>query len=47
MNIFKSTKAKELHDKIILLTTKALKADALLTNDKELVNLQEVHIIWT
>ncbi|MEM2133912.1 MAG: PIN domain-containing protein [Candidatus Jordarchaeaceae archaeon] len=47
LNIFKSTKAKELHDKIIILTTKALKADALLTNDKELVNLQEVNIIWT
>nr|MDO8081126.1 PIN domain-containing protein [Candidatus Freyarchaeota archaeon] len=47
LNLFKSTKAKELHDKIIILTAKALKADALLTNDKELVNLQEVNIIWT
>lgn len=45
LNLFKSNKAKELRDKIIILTAKALKADALLTTDKELVN--QVNIVWT
>ncbi|WXG41471.1 MAG: PIN domain-containing protein [Candidatus Freyarchaeum deiterrae] len=47
LNLLKSSKAKELHDKIIILTAKALKADALLTKDEELVKIREVNIIWT
>ena len=43
---FQKTKAKELHDKIIILTAKALKANALITKDKELMQLKEVNIIW-
>ncbi|MFB0562040.1 MAG: type II toxin-antitoxin system VapC family toxin [Candidatus Lokiarchaeia archaeon] len=47
LNLLESTKAREIHDKIIILTAKALKADALLTKDEELVKLNEIKIIRT
>lgn len=46
LNLFRATKAREIHDKIILATAKLLKAEALITKDKELRKLGEVKIIW-
>lgn len=46
LDLFKGTKAKEIHDKIILSTAKLLKAQALVTKDEELQNLQEVRTLW-
>lgn len=46
LNLFTSTKAKEIHDKIIVSTVKALNADALITKDEEIIRLKEVAVIW-
>ncbi len=46
LGLFDRTKAKEIHDKIIVLTAKVLKAHALITKDKEIVELKEVNTIW-
>ena len=42
----KKSKVKEIHDKIIVATTKVLKAEALLTKDKEIRRIGEVKTIW-
>jgi predicted nucleic acid-binding protein len=46
LNLFEKTKAKEIHDKIIISTTKLLKAQALITKDRELLESSEVKTIW-
>ncbi len=46
LNLFEETKAKEVHDKIIISTTKHLKAEALITKDKEILQLCEVKTLW-
>ncbi|OYT55842.1 MAG: hypothetical protein B6U77_00885 [Candidatus Hecatellales archaeon ex4484_218] len=47
LNLFDTTKAEEIHDKIIVSTVKALKADALITKDKNISRLKEVKTIWS
>ena len=37
LNLFDTTKAEEIHDKIIVSTVKVLKADALITKDKNIL----------
>jgi len=46
LNLIRTTKAKELHDKIIVLTCRAVDADGLVTNDRKLSALGEVKTIW-
>lgn len=46
LNLFGETRAKEIHDKIMISTAKILKAQALITNDEELRNLGEVKTLW-
>lgn len=46
LNHFKETKATEIHDKIITLTAKLLKAEALITKDEKLRKLDEVKTLW-
>jgi len=46
INLFEETKAKEIHDKIIISTIKLLKAQALITKDEELRKLGEVMTLW-
>lgn len=43
---FRKTKATEIHDKIIISTAKMLNAVALITKDRQLINLSEVKTIW-
>ncbi|HID17772.1 TPA: type II toxin-antitoxin system VapC family toxin [Candidatus Bathyarchaeota archaeon] len=47
LNLFHATKAKEIHDKIIVLTAKILKADALITKDENIRKLKEIKTIWS
>lgn len=47
LDLFKKTRAKEIHDKIIISTAKLVKADALITKDEELKKLEEVKVIWS
>jgi len=46
LNLFEETKAREIHDKIIILTAKLLKAEALITKDEELHRLGEAKVLW-
>jgi len=46
LNLFDDTKAKEIHDKIIVSTAKLLRAKALITKDEELHGLAEVKTLW-
>ena len=46
LNLFHNTRAKEIHDKIIVLTAKVLGADALITKGQDLVRLGEVKTLW-
>jgi len=46
LDIFEETKAREIHDKIIISTARLLKAEALITKDEELLKLGEVKILW-
>lgn len=46
LNFFEETKAKEIHDKIIISTTNLLKAEALITKDEELCELREAKTLW-
>jgi len=46
LNIFEETKAREIHDKIIVSTAKLLKAEALVTKDEGLRELGEVKTLW-
>ncbi len=46
LNIFEETKAKEIHDKIIISTVKLVKAQALITKDEQLRNLGEANTLW-
>jgi predicted nucleic acid-binding protein len=46
LNLFEETKTREIHDKIIISTTKLLKAKALITKDEELQKLGEVITLW-
>jgi len=46
LNLFVETKAKEIHDKIIVSTAKLLKVNALITKDEELHGLAEVKTLW-
>ncbi|MEM3437166.1 MAG: PIN domain-containing protein [Nitrososphaerales archaeon] len=46
LNLFEETKAKEIHDKIIILTAKLLKAQALITKNEEIIKLGEVKTLW-
>ncbi|MFQ5711435.1 MAG: type II toxin-antitoxin system VapC family toxin [Candidatus Geothermarchaeales archaeon] len=42
----KKSRARKIHDKIIIATTKVLRAEALLTKDLEIRKLGEVKTIW-
>jgi len=42
----RKTRAKDIHDKIIVATVRHLKAEALVTKDKEIRKLKEVRPIW-
>ncbi|KPV65528.1 MAG: PIN domain protein [Candidatus Bathyarchaeota archaeon BA1] len=46
LDLFRHTKAREIHDKIIVSTTKVVKANALITKDEALKKLEEVNTIW-
>jgi len=46
LNLFEKTKATEIHDKIILSTARLLKAEALITKDERLRELDEVKTLW-
>jgi len=46
LDLFRATKAKEIHDKIIISTAKVVNADALITKDEDLVGLREVATFW-
>ena len=46
LDLFEETMAEEIHDKIIVSTTKLLKADALITKDEKLHELREVNTLW-
>jgi len=46
LRLFDPTEAREIYVKIIVLTAKVLKAHALITKDKEIVELKEVNTIW-
>ena len=45
LRLFDPTEAREIYVKIIVLTAKVLKAHALITKDKEIVELKEVNTI--
>ncbi|HID91169.1 TPA: type II toxin-antitoxin system VapC family toxin [Candidatus Bathyarchaeota archaeon] len=47
LSIIDKTKAGEIHDRIIISTTKLTKANALITKDEELRKLREVKTIWS
>ena len=47
LDYFSHTKAKEIHDKIIISTAKVLKAYAVITKDKDIAKLKEVDVIWS
>jgi len=46
LNLFEETKAGEIHDKIIVSTAKLIRAEALITKDKQLRELGEVETLW-
>jgi predicted nucleic acid-binding protein len=46
LDLFEETKARDIHDKVIISTAKLLKAEALITKDVELRELGEVPILW-
>ena len=46
LGAFERTKAKEIHDKIIISTAKVAKSDFLITKDGDLVDIQEVKTLW-
>jgi len=46
LNLLEETRAREIHDKIIISTAKLLKAEALITKDEELLKLGEVKVLW-
>ena len=46
LNLFEQTKAREIHDKIIISTARLLKAEALITKDEALCDLAEVRTVW-
>jgi len=46
LDLFRQTKAREIHDKIIVSTAKVVKANALITKDESLKKLGEVNTIW-
>jgi len=46
LNLFEESKAKDIHDKIMVSTAKLVKAQALVTKDKELRKLDEVNVMW-
>ncbi len=46
LNLFEETKARDIHDKIMISTAKLLKAEALITKDEELRELDEVKNLW-
>ncbi len=46
LEVFRRTKAREIHDKIIVSTAKIVKANALITKDEALKELGEVNIVW-
>ncbi|MBS7611755.1 hypothetical protein KEJ27_06060 [Candidatus Bathyarchaeota archaeon] len=46
LSIFKETKAKEIHDKIIVSTAKLVRAKSLITKDEEAANLGKVNTLW-
>jgi len=46
LDVFRRTKAREIHDKIIVSTAKIVKASALVTKDEALKELGEVNIVW-
>jgi len=46
LDLFRQTKAREIHEKIIVSTAKVVKADALITKDEALKRLGEVNTIW-
>ncbi|MGB9660348.1 MAG: type II toxin-antitoxin system VapC family toxin [Nitrososphaerales archaeon] len=46
LDLFGETKAREIHDKIIILTARLLKAKALVTKDEEISKLGEVKTLW-
>ena len=46
LDFFRHTKAREIHDKIIVSTAKIVKANALITKDEALKELGEVNIVW-
>lgn len=46
LELFEKTKAKEIHDRIIISTAKLTKSDALITKDKDLISIREVKTLW-
>jgi len=46
LSLFSDTEAPEIHDKIIVSTTKLLKAEALITKDRGIRQLGEVKTLW-
>ena len=46
LDLFRHTKAREIHDKIIVSTAKIVKANAVITKDEALKRLGEVNIMW-
>lgn len=46
LNLFEETEAREIHDKIIISTAKLLRAEALVTKDEGLRELDEVKTLW-
>ena len=46
LDLFEETRATEMHDKIMVSTAKLLKAETLITKDRELRKLGEVKTLW-
>ena len=46
LDLFEESRATEIHDKIMVSTAKLLKAEALITKDRELRKLGEVRTLW-
>ena len=46
LGLFEKTKAREIHDRIIVSTATNLRAEALITKDKAIRKLAEVKTIW-
>jgi len=46
LDLFRQTKAREIHDRIIVSTAKVVMADALITKDESLKKLGEVNVLW-